>query len=234
MVQGQDQDNKMHLLSAEWVEMNINMRSEMTQKALDRANDGVWVELQAGSSLTNSSSLVCLPGAPVIECRQGNQDACVFCSLASALSAIGDKKGAALIAEHASVPEETFFEKTRVTWAHDLLCKRPLKHQPVGRTLFKKKNDVLKVIHHTNTINITQTVDNHCFVVWQMWIFDSNAERALEWNQENLAWCCDVENDVFVMEGGLQLHYCRCSHYKVPKAVIDKLATWMTADHKLF
>jgi hypothetical protein len=149
--------------------------------------------------------------------------------LASALFAIGDRTGASFMAEFASVPDEELKGKSRVTFAHDLLCGHPLKHHPIGKIQQRQKHDPLAVVHQTDTINMTQMENNHVFVVWQLWIFDSNAEKALEWNDHNLAWCCDVDKEVFLMSGGLANCYCRYAQYKVPKPVIRRMSAWMVA-----
>ena len=76
---------------------------------------------------------------------------------------------------------------------------------------------------------MTQTENNHVFVIWQLWIFDSNAEKALEWNEHNLAWFCDVDKELFLMSRGLANCYPGCAQCKVPKPVIRRMSAWMVA-----
>ena len=185
--EGEDQDGKKYLLSREWVDLNLRLRGVSTFNNLKQADRGIWVEIQAGSILTNQSSLTYKADAPTINYRQGSFDACVFCSLASALHSLGDERGAGIIVQLASHQDDDFGGKSRIQVAHEVLCGRPLKYQPLGKTLQRRKNHPLKVVHSSDTINLIVTDNNHCFVVWQHWTFNSNAEKALEWSEHVLA-----------------------------------------------
>ena len=196
--EGEDQDGKKCFLSREWVQLNLRYRAVSTFRKLSESDRGMWVEIQAGSILTNQSLLTHKAGAPTINYRQGSFDACVFCSLASALHSLGDERGAGIIAQLASHPDDDFGGKSRIQVAHEALCGQPLKYQPSGKTLQRRKNHPLKVVHSSDTINLIVTDNNHCFVVWQHWIFDLNAEKALEWSEDSLAWCCNMEKMCFL------------------------------------
>lgn len=133
-----------------------------------------------------------LPLVPVAY-LQGNEDACLRLSMASALSAMGFKSEASVLASQTDLVgcRLDLIQKTSV-----LLPKLFLE----SNLCFKKVHnhacsisDIGKLDASWPIVLVIQTEDGcygtHAVTTWNRMIFDSNCERALRWSQKSLDWC---------------------------------------------
>ena len=207
-------------LEESWIQKQYSEKIvEVVKKKAEKHYRGMWLQVPVGDVIDKRAlqTIKYEVDAPTIHYKQGDDDRCAFCSLASALHIIDFKIIAEELIHYMTIFYTTIYEENFHRIMQSILqhLQIEIQYQPFMKKYTYQKikcnkdgsyKDILQIDRKENFVYWLKLFQkdgsrSHVICVINNWIIDSNFDNGLKLSLENLNICCYKSSYVGICSG---------------------------------